>query len=494
MPPSSPFLPLPAPSIPSPWLVEGLLPGTGVACLTSDGEARRRRLLTSMVGAALTGTPWLGRQVRPVSVTYILPRPKPRTEDMLPIGTSEAGEFQELSILKPIGLNLRGASSGLMSFLRAIDSHRGRNARSGQSPGLIIIDGLLAAMPGGIDQAQDVSELAIALRMMAMRLGALVLVSHDLAIDGTLVGHSRLAEAFDALITAKANAAGGGETLTLRGKGSGQALSLDQIPALSGVPSVEPGENDRRRYDRLPVSIAVEIETKGSPARACAIDISEDGMLVASLPLIFAPPGALLAARLEGIGVCSARVTARTGEDAHCQFAAMAPEARDALEMLLAAERAGVRDRVRAVQDVAWAIGLALDVAVAEGGLEPDHLFAPSYRRIVRDGQDTITASYQGPLKGIFAARLDSIEASRSDLTACTVLDRRAHPAYTRTKGRPKSLRRNDRILVNAARNCRPILVQRVQTGAGRTDLDISAPIRVMGHHWGCFAARFTEA
>lgn len=453
--------------------------------MASDGEARKRRVLVGLEKATLGGATWLGRRIRAGSVAHILPRPKPRMEEELAAIASAAGDNRALSVLKPIGLSLRGPSSGLHSFARLIETRIGVS-----KPTLVVVDGLLAAMPRGVDTAQDVIELGAALRAMAMTLDALVLVAHDLAVDGALVGHARLADAFDAVIVARAEVATGQDVLALRTASAAEAELIDEGPTLAGLPRMDTNAIDRRRFDRLPIAIRLAVETGGVDVIARTVDLSEDGMLVTELPAELAPTGALLTAKLHGVGSCRARVTARSSDGVHCQFAAMAPAAREALESLLVAERARVRDRARAVQDVAWDIGQALEHALVSGDLGIEDLFEPSYRRIAVGGTAAIAASYQRAIESILAPRLGGLDARRTDLTGCAVLDRRAHPAFALSLSKARVA---DRVFANAARNCRPLLVQKIERAPGRVDLDISSPIRVMGHHWGCVAARFAE-
>ena len=102
---------------------------------------------------------------------------------------------------------------------------------------------------------------------------------------------------------------------------------------------------DRRRHDRLPCELAVELRAGPTIVRGQTADISEGGMLLRAGDDHPFMPGAMVVADIAAIGSAAARVANRSSLGLHLEFMQMDAAVRGAL----AAKLAAIRDENREV-------------------------------------------------------------------------------------------------------------------------------------------------
>src|SRR5580704_13584331 len=229
---------------------------------------------------------------------------------------------------------------------------------------------------------------------------------------------------------------------------------------------------DRRRHDRLPCEIGVQLHADGKAFTGRTADLSEGGALVRLADGEAIIGGTLLQAKLDGIG-----------------------ENREIIS--------------RAV-DVANEISRMLEQLVEQGKLTQQGLFDNDYVPI--DGTDPIQhrTRFLESLEEILPPIQEPLLAGDPRMVFCATVDRNGYlPVHNRIYSLPQrpgetdwnvAHSRNRRIFddragLTAARNVRPYIIQVYprEMGNGVTIMmrEVDAPIRIFGKHWGGFRTAY---
>jgi methyl-accepting chemotaxis protein len=267
---------------------------------------------------------------------------------------------------------------------------------------------------------------------------------------------------------------------------------------------------DRRRHDRLPCEIGLELHTDTTVVRGQTADISEGGALVRADEARVIAPGVFLQVRLDGIGTTRARVANRSALGLHLEFLEMSSVVRTELETKIASIREQNREVISRAVDVANDISRALESLVETGRLSQEDLFDNDY--IAIDGSDPLQhrTRFLSALEEVLPPIQESLLASDDRMVFCAAVDRNAYlPVHNRKYSLPQrpgevlwntAHSRNRRIFddragLAAARNVRPYIIQVYprDMGNGITIMmqEIDAPIRVFGKHWGGFRTAY---
>jgi methyl-accepting chemotaxis protein len=273
---------------------------------------------------------------------------------------------------------------------------------------------------------------------------------------------------------------------------------------------------DRRRHDRLPCEIGVELDVVEFGVGTTTIrgrtgDLSEGGMLVRganSQPIV---PNAMLEARIDGIGAARVRVTNTSALGLHLEFLEMGAAARAALVHKLASIREENREIISRAVDVANHISHRLEGLVEEKRLTQEELFDNNYVAI--EGTDPVQyrTAFLSALDDVLPPIQEPLLESDPRMVFCVAVDRNGYlPVHNRKYAlaqRPGETAWNtansrtrrifdDRAGLAAARNVRPYIIQVYprDMGNGVTVVmrEIDAPIRVFGKHWGGFRSAYT--
>ncbi|WP_430910372.1 methyl-accepting chemotaxis protein [Methylobacterium sp. sgz302541] len=257
---------------------------------------------------------------------------------------------------------------------------------------------------------------------------------------------------------------------------------------------------DRRRSDRYPVELAVRLP---DGRRTTTVDLSDGGLL------LMPPPGAPIAAParltldVDGIGGLSAEVVAVSPIGLHCAFGAMDPAVRERLAAKLSAIQAENAPRVAKAQSLAARMASLMEAELDSGRLGETDLFDTEYRPLAGSNPPQFMAPCVDPVVRLVGPILEP-ELGRDDrMLFCIVTDRNGFlPFHNRAYSQPQRLNdpvwnaanaRNlrifdDRAGITAARSTRPSTVQVYRRDMGATTLvvlEIDAPIRIRGRHWG---------
>ncbi len=268
---------------------------------------------------------------------------------------------------------------------------------------------------------------------------------------------------------------------------------------------------DRRRHDRLPCEIPVELSSGATYLRGQTADMSEAGMLVRAEGMAEMAANSILHAMIDGIGTARVRVADSSALGLHLEFVEMGSAARAALEDKLTSIRAENREIIARAVDTANAIARVFEGLVESGTLTQDDLFDNDYRAIEDTDPEQHRTRFLSALEEVLPPIQEGLLASDARMVFCAAVDRNGYlPVHNRKYSMPQRAgekawntahSRNRRIFddragLAAARNVRPYLIQVYprDMGDGVTIVmrEIDAPIRVFGKHWGGFRSAYS--
>jgi methyl-accepting chemotaxis protein len=268
---------------------------------------------------------------------------------------------------------------------------------------------------------------------------------------------------------------------------------------------------DRRRHDRLPCEIGVELRTDATTIRGRTSDLSEGGMLVRVDDPRAVAGSTALKATIDGIGTTPVRVANTSSLGLHLQFVDMNPAVGSQLERKLEAIRDENKEIIARAVDVAAEISRVLERLVEGGRLTQEDLFDNDY--IAIEGTDPLQhrTRFLADLEDVLPPIQEALLASDPRMVFCAAVDRNGYlPVHNRKYSLPQrpgetawntAHSRNRRVFddragLAAARNVRPYIIQVYprDMGNGLTIMmrEIDAPIRVCGKHWGGFRSAYT--
>ncbi len=270
---------------------------------------------------------------------------------------------------------------------------------------------------------------------------------------------------------------------------------------------------DRRRHDRLPCQLGVELRTDGGVIIGQTADISDGGMLVRVDDMPEMAPlasNAILQATIGGIGATRVRLAGSSPLGFHLEFLEMGSTVRAALEHKLAAIREENREIISRTVDVANDISRVLEGLLDRKTLTQEDLFDNDY--VIIEGSDPVQyrTRFLSALEDALPPVLEALLASDPRMVFCAAVDRNGYlPVHNRKYSLPQrpgekawntANSRNRRIFddrtgLAAGRSVRPYIIQVYprDMGNGITIMmrEIDAPIRVFGKHWGGFRSAY---
>ena len=270
---------------------------------------------------------------------------------------------------------------------------------------------------------------------------------------------------------------------------------------------------DRRRHDRLPCEIGVELRTPHAVIHGQTADISEGGMLVRLGELPETAPlasGSILQAEIDGIGATRVRLAGSSPLGFHLEFLEMGSSPRAALEHKLASIREENREIISRAVDTANQISRVLEGLVEQRKLTQDDLFDNDYVPIEGTDPEQCRTRFLATLEEVLPAIQEPLLAGDPRMIFCAAVDRNGYlPVHNRKYSLPQrpgetlwntANSRNRRIFddragLAAGRNVRPYVIQVYprDMGNGVTIImrEIDAPIRIFGKHWGGFRSAY---
>jgi methyl-accepting chemotaxis protein len=271
------------------------------------------------------------------------------------------------------------------------------------------------------------------------------------------------------------------------------------------------GDHQERRKDqRLPCHLKIELETQTGAIAAPVYEISLDGILISGPEAARLPPNRSLKATLEGVGACRIRLTDHGKAGTRARFEGLNAELTEKVEDKLWAIHEENTEFVTRAMQAGDALTKIFEQAVASGAISIDELFDTNYIEIPGSNPVQYRTKFLDWADCALPVFQEAFLAKDSRMAFCAAVDRNGYlPVHNKIYSHPQRLSdvawntansRNRRIFNDAAglaagHNQRAYLVQSYarDMGGGNTVMmrEIDVPIRAQGRHWGGFRTAY---
>jgi methyl-accepting chemotaxis protein len=267
---------------------------------------------------------------------------------------------------------------------------------------------------------------------------------------------------------------------------------------------------ERRREEKLPCHLKIEIATGGSTIAASVYEISRDGVLISGPHAERLPRHESLDATLEHVGACRFRVREHTKAGAFARFEAPSAELVDNIEDKLWSIREENVEAVTCALEAGAALTKIFEDAVASSTISMEDMFDTDYVEIPGTNPVQYRTNFLDWADRALPAFQEAWLAKDPRMAFCAAVDRNGYlPVHNKIYSHPQrpgdvawnaANSRNRRIFndpagLAAARNQRSYLIQSYprDMGNGNTVMmrEIDVPIRIRGHHWGSFRTAY---
>jgi methyl-accepting chemotaxis protein len=267
---------------------------------------------------------------------------------------------------------------------------------------------------------------------------------------------------------------------------------------------------DRRKSERLPCNLKIEIDAAQGRIAAQVYEISLENILIGGAGAAKVPLNQMLNATLEGIGACKIRSGERSGAGVQAAFMTNDAAFVEKVEDKLWSIHDENTEFVTRAMEAGTQLNRMFEQAVASGAVSMEALFDADYVEIpgsnplqhrtrILDWADRALPAFQ-----------EEFLAKDPRMVFCVAIDRNGYlPVHNKVYSHPQRAgdvawntahSRNRRIFndtagLAAGRNQRTYLIQSYarDMGNGNTVMmrEIDVPIRVRGKHWGGFRTAY---
>ena len=268
--------------------------------------------------------------------------------------------------------------------------------------------------------------------------------------------------------------------------------------------------DDRRKTERLPCHLKLEINAARGATTMPVYEISMDGILIGGADAAKLALHETVNGSLEDLGACRLRVTEQSKAGARAQFQAASAELREKIEDKLWSIHEQNTELVTRAMEAGSALTRIFEQAVARGEVSLDDLFDTAYAEIAGTNPVQYRTKYLDWADRALPPFQEAFLAKEPHMVFCAMVDRNGFlPVHNKIYSHPQrpgdvawntANSRNRRIFndpagLAAARNVRSYLVQSYarDMGNGNTVMmrEIDVPIRVRGRHWGGFRTAY---
>ena len=268
--------------------------------------------------------------------------------------------------------------------------------------------------------------------------------------------------------------------------------------------------DDRRKAERLPCHLKLEINAARGATTMPVYEISMDGILIGGTDAAKLALHETVNASLEDLGACCLRVTEQSKAGARAQFQATSAELREKIEDKLWSIHEQNTELVTRAMEAGSALTKIFEQAVERGEVSLDDLFDTAYAEIAGTNPVQYRTKYLDWADRALPRFQEAFLAKEPQMVFCAMVDRNGFlPVHNKIYSHPQrpgdvawntANSRNRRIFndpagLAAARNIRSYMVQSYarDMGNGNTVMmrEIDVPIRVQGRHWGGFRTAY---
>ena len=267
---------------------------------------------------------------------------------------------------------------------------------------------------------------------------------------------------------------------------------------------------DRRKRERLPCNLKIEIDAPQGKIAASVYEISLENILIGGPESARVPLNQVLSVTLEHIGACKIRTGERSSAGVQANFTSNDAALAEKIEDRLWSIHDENTEFVTRAMEAGTQLNQMFEQAVASGAITVDALFDTNYVEIpgsnplqhrtrILDWADRALPAFQ-----------EAFLAKDPRMVFCVTIDRNGYlPVHNKIYSHPQrpsdvawntANSRNRRIFndtagLAAGRNQRTYLIQSYarDMGNGKTVMmrEIDVPIRVQGQHWGGFRTAY---
>jgi methyl-accepting chemotaxis protein len=267
---------------------------------------------------------------------------------------------------------------------------------------------------------------------------------------------------------------------------------------------------DRRKREKLPCSLQIEITTSRGLVTAPVYEISNEGILISGPDAERLAQHETLAARLRNVGACRIRIGERSKAGVLAQFERPDAALKEAIEDALWAIHDENTEFVTRAMEAGVALTKIFENGVASGAISIEDMFDTDYVEIPGTNPVQHRTKVLDWADRALPAFLEAFLAKDPRLAFCATIDRNGYlPVHNKIYSHPQrpgdvtwntANSRNRRIFNDAAglaagRNQRAYMVQSYarDMGNGKAVMmrEIDVPIRVKGRHWGGFRTAY---
>jgi len=268
---------------------------------------------------------------------------------------------------------------------------------------------------------------------------------------------------------------------------------------------------DRRKSERLPCNLKIELRTSTGTIAAPVYQISMDGILIGGPDANRLAEGQVMDATLEAAGICRIRVVDRSKAGARALFEHPDAQLGEKIEDIVWSIHEENTEFVTRTMQAGAVLAKVFEDGVKGGTISAEDMFDTDYLEIPATNPVQYRSRILPWADRTLPDFLEKFLAENPNLAFCACLDRNGYlPVHNRMYSHPQrpgdvawntANSRNRRIFndpegLAAGRNLRPYLIQSYarDMGGGKNIMlkEISVPIRVDGRHWGCFRTVWT--
>jgi len=267
---------------------------------------------------------------------------------------------------------------------------------------------------------------------------------------------------------------------------------------------------DRRKDERLPCSLTIEIVTPRGVMSAPVYEISMGGILVCGAGAQALTQGASFDATLTDVGTCRIRIVEQSSAGAHARFERPDTALNEKIEDKLWAIQDDNTEAVTRAMEAAVALKKIFEDGIDSGAISMEDMFDTNYAEIAGSNPVQYRTRMLDWADRALPAFQDAFLAKDQRMAFCAMIDVNGYlPVHNRIYSHPQrpgdvawntANSRNRRIFndpagLAAGRNRRAYLVQSYarDMGNGNTVMmrEIDVPISVKGRHWGGFRTAY---
>lgn len=267
---------------------------------------------------------------------------------------------------------------------------------------------------------------------------------------------------------------------------------------------------DRRKHERLPCLLKVEIRTADGIHGGTAYDLSMGGMLIKLPDHVRIAENDTARLTIAELGECAMRVVERSAAGVQVEFQDPPAAMLKSIEDKLWSIREDNSEFVARALESAKKITQIVEGALRMGHIKTGDIFDTEYAPIPGTDPQQFSTRALGWLEKVLPDILEPLLATDARMTFCAAVDRNGYlPVHNRIYSQPQRPSdatwnqancRNRRIFddragLAAARNTRAYLIQSYPRDMGNGTIvmmrEIDVPLRFNGAHWGALRTAY---